>query len=605
MSDNIVLELKQNDGTTIEKGEFANNLAKPITVYEGDEIAVNKIFIDTEAETDAIIDIPFDIQIVTTHFLSFTNDNLLKFNSFSDGANEIDNFDYYIYDVKPQGHATEGNMIHITTIASLPLDNTKNGGKVGDPDGTNPIEFRYFDVDNIERRVYISFTPPILPQADLGAQFSVSIFAHAQPDLDNRASNTLQVVQTTSNIQRCKNCNMASLVLDRPDISPLDNKAITFFSSKPGDGTFNKNFLSPTKFQFNTVIEQGKYEAQDICNIITSRMSQNDVPFSFISADSINSNFLVNSRGFTGAGNSLVGNLAQTNLQNIRTAVPNNDFFIGTNQIELQFNTNTNKFFWNFLHFPVFTTGGEISTRIIQTVAPNLSIQSRNGCVCFMSLSATNNDTGEDFDFWTDKLGFQMDKICVKPIPKENFTENGNQFTAELLNVFDGVNTTNAKIDLDSIVAKTGALANYNYQKVQVAFPSAFIQNNLNDTVEADNSTVSDIAQINTPYFLVEINAGFNTNFISTETTSSKIQAIVNRYYSKGSYTTGEDSSLAYIHRGVPIVLSKFYTRILDPTKKVPVELGEDNTVFIEIVRGQQYYEMLEEQAQQNKKNSG
>ena len=100
---------------------------------------------------------------------------------------------------------------------------------------------------------------------------------------------------------------------------------------------------------------------------------------------------------------------------------------------------------------------------------------------------------------------------------------------------------------------------------------------------------------------MVEINAGFNTNFISTETSSSKIQAVVNRYYSRGSYTSGQDSSLTYIHRGVPIVLSKFYIRILDPTKNVPVGLGSDNTIFVEIVRGQQYYEMLEAEAQEKR----
>ena len=59
-----------------------------------------------------------------------------------------------------------------------------------------------------------------------------------------------------------------------------------------------------------------------------------------------------------------------------------------------------------------------------------------------------------------------------------------------------------------------------------------------------------------------------------------------------GSYTMGSPNSITYTHRGQPIVLSKFYTRILQPNRTVPEQLGDDNTVFIEIIRNNEFYLM-------------
>jgi len=57
----------------------------------------------------------------------------------------------------------------------------------------------------------------------------------------------------------------------------------------------------------------------------------------------------------------------------------------------------------------------------------------------------------------------------------------------------------------------------------------------------------------------------------------------------------GNDNSLIYTHRGQPLVLSKFYTRILQPDRTLPTTLGDDNTVFIEIIRNNEYFLMQRE----------
>jgi hypothetical protein len=599
MNKNAILEIKQTEGVKIQSGEFTNNLSKPITIYDQDQISINKVFIDTEAQTDAIIDIPYDTLIYTTHALSIVNDNVAKFASYSDGSNTVDNVEYFLYDVTTAGHVNEPNMMHMTkmTIRSIGL-----GKSIGDPDGTNPIEFEYTDLLNNIRRVYISFFPEQTVDPSVGNEFTVDLFLQKQ---GNKAASLsqgaqIQIVQTPENLERVAKCNMYPQI-DNDGTS--DNARYEIDFTEPGDGTFTEDTLTPTLFKQQMVILEGKYPAQDICDLITNNFSQNNHSNQFTINDNVLSQFLVNSSQY----NTPTAHLAVSNFSNsglgagglglnaMRTGVLHNNFFVGSNQVQLSFNTITGKFFWNFLHFPVYNRSGTICTRIIGTENPNFTHQTKNGSIVFLELSAKNYKTGEPVDFWGAKLGFQMNRICVTPSKTLSFDDNGSIYHAELLSVDNGLNTTSAKVDLDSIVQKadpTGGNAEYNYQKVQSAAPFEFIENSFNQVVVATRSVVSAVADITIPYFLIEMNAGFHNELISTERTSSTIQAIVDRYYSKGSYTMGSPNSITYTHRGQPIVLSKFYTRILQPNRTVPEQLGDDNTVFIEIIRNNEFYLM-------------
>ena len=309
------------------------------------------------------------------------------------------------------------------------------------------------------------------------------------------------------------------------------------------------------------VIEKGKYLAQDLCTLINNKMSQNNHGSTFPIANSISSPFLVNSADFSGANFTLIANLGAEGLAlaDMRTATVNNNFFIGTNQIELSYNSVTGKFFFNFMHFPVYTQSGEISTRLIEVSNNIFAQQTRNGTIAFTSMDAINNETQEPFDFWDTLLGFNVASMRVTMNHNITFDDNTTEFTAEIPTVLDSINTTNAKIDLDSMVNKVGA--DYDYQKVGVqagvANPAPFIQNNFNSVVEARDIVVSEVSSLTIPYFLIEMNAGFKNNLVSTDRTSSTIQGIIDRYYSKGSYTMGGDNSLTYTHRGQPLVLVK------------------------------------------------
>lgn len=589
MNQNVILELKQSEGFKVQSGEFINNIAKPITIYDQDQIILNKVFIDTEAETDAIIDIPFDLNIHTQQMLSINNDNLAKFNAYSDGGNNLDNVDYYIYEKKTAAFAT-ANMLQINGLDVQPDD--FNNRDIGDPDfPNNPIEFQYTDLLDQVRTVHLAFkqvkyrdVKPFITEF----QFTLFIKQVANPETDQDLN--LQIVQTAANIATCKKLNFPSKIgKDDSENNPM------VFLFQPAGTVFNKSTLTPKLTDFNMVIPGGKYIADDLCTLITNRMSENAHARTFQIGDSILSPFLVNSADFSGANFTTVANFGEQGLAlgDMRTATLNNNFFVGTNQIQLSYNSTSGKFFFNFMHFPVYTTSGIISTRLIEVSNNIFSQQTRNGTIAFTSMDATNNQTGEPFDFWDGLLGFNVAAMKVPFTHTLQFDDDTTIFIAELPKIVDAVNTTNAKVDLDSMVNKAGNV-NYNYQRVVVqagqANPAPFIENNFNTVVEARNVIVSEVSTLTIPYFLIEMNAGFKTNLVSTETTSSTIQGIVDRYYSKGSYTMGSDNSLIYTHRGQPLVLSKFYTRILQPNRKVPERLGDDNTIFLEIIRNNEFF---------------
>ena len=87
----------------------------------------------------------------------------------------------------------------------------------------------------------------------------------------------------------------------------------------------------------------------------------------------------------------------------------------------------------------------------------------------------------------------------------------------------------------------------------------------------------------------MELQAGFQTEIIAGDTTTQNISGILNRYYSLGAYTSGgQESGIVYQHRGATMYLRDIRIRILDSDRNLANSIGEDNSVFIQIMRGNQ-----------------
>jgi len=88
-------------------------------------------------------------------------------------------------------------------------------------------------------------------------------------------------------------------------------------------------------------------------------------------------------------------------------------------------------------------------------------------------------------------------------------------------------------------------------------------------------------------FYLVEINGlGYRRgSFIDSDTVNPKINGIVSANYLQGNIVTGfGDSAIPYTHIGNPYVISEASVRILDATGNPPVDLGPNNTIFIDVM---------------------
>ena len=87
-------------------------------------------------------------------------------------------------------------------------------------------------------------------------------------------------------------------------------------------------------------------------------------------------------------------------------------------------------------------------------------------------------------------------------------------------------------------------------------------------------------------YFLIEIDSNFSDEYVDTTSTNTKIKSVVSRFFERASYTAGTSSgSLIYTHQGPSQILSSFRCRILDSNKNLAKGIGQDNTIFLQLVR--------------------
>jgi len=136
---------------------------------------------------------------------------------------------------------------------------------------------------------------------------------------------------------------------------------------------------------------------------------------------------------------------------------------------------------------------------------------------------------------------------------------------------------------LNAVVIKNGTDP---FNIVPTSIPASGIFSTSSDTQPIIGKASSLNAQDSFGYFLVEVKAGFGNDFYTPFNNQSSVRAIVSRYYSVNSYTSGtEADSIVYRHTGDPMMLSSFKIRILDSLKNVASNIGEDNTVFIGIIK--------------------
>jgi len=294
--------------------------------------------------------------------------------------------------------------------------------------------------------------------------------------------------------------------------------------------------------------------------------------------------------------------------------------WVGSSQVELAFNPTTRKFSFNFLHTPIYA-GGAINVGIVRAnQAPNdgggnpvfkTFPITKNGGLLISSLSSKFIDTNEVASFWERELGFGLNTPGSKHLSlnylytNPEIVSDTDDGTSHSLNaeplavpifksgIAEGLKTTGGFLGLDSMVQKGASGSANPFYEVPVLPTSTganeiFSTSDAQTEIEAINSVLNSKNSITFGYFLAEVKAQFKGgDLISENANKHNVMAIVSRYYQQDSYTSSSsDAAVIYQHNSSePVLLNSFKCRVLDSDGNLADNIGQDNTIFIEIVK--------------------
>lgn len=582
--DTYTLELRQKEAQVINaNGDYDFIVQEKILLEEGDSVVMKSVYIDTEASSNQKINVPHDLTL-TMDFIKWwryyfvkniegqPNDPSIKQVGDPDTFFVQPNDDTYII---CDGVDTTGSG-----AGDIAFSNDlffRSFGSYGTPDGGGfdlLIEYKTFTNEDASIRITI-------PKFKSGGKLSGTNVKLAKP-----------LVWRKDGYPTLGNDGLKFT----PSKEEMASKFNTQWEPDFSEGLGGDIFVEPRQETATVTIEQGAYSPVDLCNTINTQLTL------FSQRPAGNEDLLYGNKflqpeqqyfsGFR-ANTIAVGGGDRPNVLVVKgetdEATKKYVQIVGANQVELTYLDSVQKFAWNQLHTSYLDGNG---TPVVFYDADNGTTRDAYSGVSWTFLGAKRDDTGEDFDFWNGLLGFDLQSLYPtfdfvvyenatwessggKNILMANYTDGfkqGEQFTT-------GLNTIGALVpsSKDTITASGG-----------FAFPlsgdTTNPTNGKNVIIEASNSVLGSTSTFG--YFLIEVNAKFGGNFVMRNENKNNIRAIVGRFYEVNSYTSGSEAdSLIYTHKGSPVFLESFACRILDSDKNVAPNLGDDNTIFLQVVK--------------------
>jgi hypothetical protein len=554
MNSNIILELREKDSVQISNGSYETNLSVPITINEGDTILMKQCMIDTISTSNQLV-IPDDITLIIHNGLYVNDWKVDATNKIEVVANNGD--------ALGAGSGYGGNHIPYkeTGTAILPGYNFYTGWNYTAPSfTTDAVEVTYQYINSNGNLITFYSKLPKGYQSNNEKYFDpCSILAKT-----------------------------GSFIIAYPPEQTLSKNGWISNGDQPSTEPVTDAVFTPYIFETNITINKGSYNPADLAIAITESLSRNGNNLKTMNGivDSSN-NFLKSSTlfdvgkpqpdGSTGNIANAVQYIADDGNRSFNFTATTANYWIGSSEIALEYDPATDKFNFTFLHMPQFNSSGVITVLYEWQngqVGSNVFASAKNGGIFFEGLSAIDSK-GNFFDFWSGVLGFDVSTLCVKYTTLFNVL-NLPSSTILIPNFIDGVSTTNGFYGLASAVKVGGDY----YQA-----PALPVQSTIDNTLNIiSNKTTAEL--INTySHFLIEADLKFQNNMFGINTTRG-IQGIVSKYYSLGSYTFGDSSnSIQYTHSGNSLILKSVRVRILTSDKKLDPNIGDDNTVYFQIIK--------------------
>ncbi len=602
-----IIEARQADSpNVVRNGEYEVRLTgDPLVLNEGDALTLRSAFIDTKnVDLDALV-----LEQDTT----FT-------------------FKYYIYSTdyaKVQSNAATG----VDEITSILLTKTYGQDASGNFSGADTPAIKDYhpllvphiasELSQNESQLITKITFAVdLSKVPAGQHTwgNHSVNITYETPLGKIQNYVLHVILLATSILTAE---FPVKIIAKPDtlrFSASDLNAI-YAANDPVVTTSNVqgNFLVPKLFERSFRVTAGSYDPVDFCGIINEAMTilpnKNDnFPNGLTKDDKGDFTAFIMSYDGTSSNNDFyyVNAIDGSKVFKFFNQDADKSRVIGSSQFTLLYDAETRRYKFQFLHSPLFIKDN-ITTGYLRNLLPFGRNQNRRflcnlGGIMFNSIETIYED-GTNIDLFSTMLGFDVKTLFTQPqhtqAPFYSYSMAGNGWKNSInsnqyytftmrdqnnVGVRAGSNFTQNENTIDGVQNKDTANNTTDFYLQQIININS--ADNINFFQTSENTTEIFANKVDNnalpfAYFLVNIDASFKTNLVSQKTLRRNLHGIINRYYAVGSYVSaGEESSILYIHRGLqPIYFDSFRIMITDPDGQQPQEIGEDNTIFLQIQR--------------------
>jgi hypothetical protein len=282
----------------------------------------------------------------------------------------------------------------------------------------------------------------------------------------------------------------------------------------------------------------------------------------------------LSTRGSNGYNRNFITSYYQTGFQTLYGG------FVGASEFSVQYNNeNSGKFEFTYTHTPLIdATSGKEVVCFRQQVNNGLvkyTFNNRLTGILFQSL--------EPRSFW-EQLGFDIDSMTFTSSQVMNRQITLDQFdkatTKNYMAYQNMYGNTGFKIkDTDG---KDEAQLQLTSQ-FQIAYPvNVYYDSDKTTPILAVNPPIS--SNTNAGHYLIEIKE-YESEYINNDK-EYRIKGLIPTYYlSQDSFATSYEDTLQYIHNGQSMTLNKMSVRILNPITKEPANLGNNNTIYLQVLK--------------------
>ena len=557
MSSTIIELRNKESDSVIQNGDWTTTLNENILLADGDQIVIKDSYIDTQQTSSSRILIPEDLNVKFDYGFYLVNNELTALVEYQTTT--------------PPTVPTFRNMV-------LCKDLTVSTA-------TNVLLTDYVltttDKSQSSQAVDITFTwnndIPVI-----GASYSRKIHIPSlKPNQQYRVQAlTGELVDSTNKVGTVENISLFGLKVSKQTTQVVTGKRIQV----------------PYTRTKSIKIPKGNYTPDDLTALINIDVTNNDlIEGAFITdPDAIlQTSRQIQARFLDGTGavateftlcDPTLADVAplQVLAMNNYVAGTGQDIYFGASIFEMEYDEASKIFNIKYLHTPNYVSNS-ISVQYFKGTAGNITTVNKIGG-CYLTRLYAETADGTLFDFWDNLLGFG-DNLLTEFVyaPSPVATPPAPDFLIPISNnLIDGVGITGQLSSVDGVVDKTTPLN-------VVAFAGSPLQyvvtTTANVTTGLSGGSNALDAQDGFGYYLIEINSSFKNNFLTPDNNYRSIQQIVNRYYELNSYTAGEGGQLVYQHVGEPVLLQSFHVRVLTSEKELAPNIGDDNTVHLQLIK--------------------